>query len=92
MYRIVPSKQFKKDFKRAARSGRFDLPLFNEIVNFLAKGEPLDKKHKDHDLQGSMQDFRECHVKPDLLLVYKIYQGQLILELVRLGSHSELFD
>ncbi len=92
MYKIVLSKQFKKDFKKIAKSGRFNLSFFNEIVDSLAMGEVLHQKYKDHQLSGSLKDFRECHIKPDLLLVYKIYQGQLILELVRLGSHSELFD
>jgi len=92
MYRIVPSKQFKKDFKRVARSGRFDLPLFNAVVNSLASGQTLDKKHLDHLLQGSMKGLRECHIKPDLLLVYIIKEDQVILQLIRIGSHSELFD
>jgi len=92
MYQIVPSKQFKKDFKRLVRSGRFDSSLFNKIVDTLAKGERLDKKYKDHELQGALKDIRECHIKPDLLLVYKIYEEKVILELIRLGSHSELFS
>jgi len=57
----------------------------------LARGESLDKKYKDHELQGVLKGVRECHIKPDLLLVYKIYAERVFLELIRLGSHSELF-
>ena len=92
MYKIAPSKQFKKDFKKIARSGRFDLSLFNAIVNTLAKGEALDKKYKDHELQGALDGHRECHIKPDLLLIYSIEKNQLILQLIRLGGHGELFE
>lgn len=49
------------------------------------------KRHRDHDLKGDFQGFRECHVEPDLLLIYKIFDDQLVLVLVRVGSHSDLF-
>ncbi len=47
--------------------------------------------YRDHKLVGKLQDFRECHIFPDWLLVYRIYESNLILELVAMGSHSELF-
>ena len=92
MYKVVTAKQFRKDYKKMSKSGRFDLAHFNDIVNTLANGKTLHEKYKDHALKGRMKGLRECHLKPDLLLVYKIYEGRLILELVRLGSHSELLD
>ncbi len=91
MYKIVPTKLFRKDYKRLCKSGRFNVSVLNEVINALAEGRVLEEKHKDHSLKGSMRDFWECHLQPDLLLVYKIYKNQLVLELVRLGSHSELF-
>ena len=92
MYRIVPSRQFKKGLKKIVRSGHFDLSLLNQIINALARGEVLDKKFKDHTLIGRMKGLRECHVKPDLLLVYSIRENELMLQLFRVGSHSDLFD
>jgi mRNA interferase YafQ len=74
MYKVATAKQFRKDYKKLLKSGRFDLALFNEVVNTLAKGEILHEKYKDHSLKGSMKGLRECHLKPDLLLVYKIYE------------------
>lgn len=91
MYKIVSSKQFRRDYKKLCRSGRFDVSILNKIINTLAQGEVLDKKYKDHVLKGSMESLHECHLKPDLLLVYKIYGERVVLELIRLGSHSELF-
>ncbi len=61
------------------------------MVENLAKEQPLDLKYKDHSLKGSLKDFRECHLKPDLLLIYKIQKQENTLLLLRLGSHSELF-
>jgi len=91
MYKIVSAKLFRKDYKKLCKSGRFDVSLLNKVINTLSAGQVLEEKYKDHALKGSMEEFRECHLKPDLLLVYKIYQNQLILELIRLGKHSELF-
>lgn len=91
MYRIVHTKRYRKDFKKLLRSGVFDASFLNDVINLLARGESLPQKLKDHSLKGSMKGHRECHIKPDLLLVYKIHKGKLILELIRLGSHSELF-
>ncbi|GAA8517087.1 hypothetical protein HpBT265_11190 [Helicobacter pylori] len=61
------------------------------MVENLAKEQPLDPKHKDHPLKDALKDFRECHLKPGLLLVYQIKKQKNTLFLVRLGSHSELF-
>ena len=61
------------------------------ILDKLANDEPLEQKHKDHSLKGEYKDFRECHIKPDLLLIYRKDKNLLILVAFRLGSHSELF-
>lgn len=62
-----------------------------DIIEKLSNGEILADRHRDHDLKGDFQGFRECHVEQDLLLIYKIFDEQLVLVLVRVGSHSDLF-
>jgi len=90
-YKLAPSTKFKKDYKRAKKRG---LPLkeLREVVDTLAKGEKLDMRYKDHQLKGNMKDFRECHIRPDWLLVYRIYEEELILALTETGSHADLFN
>ena len=87
---IVPSNQFKKDLKLAHKRG-LDLSKLSNVISILANGEPLDQKFKDHPLIGDYNGFRECHIAPDWLLVYKIDNGKLLLFLARTGSHSDLF-
>ncbi|WP_212900175.1 HP0892 family type II toxin-antitoxin system mRNA interferase toxin [Helicobacter pylori] len=88
MLMIETSKKFDKDLKILVKNG-FDLKLLYKVVENLAKEQPLDPKYKDHPLKGTLKDFRECHIKADILLVYLVRGDELIL--VRLGSHSELF-
>lgn len=88
---IVRSTQFKRDFKKISSSGRYAVSDFLEVVNLLAHDIPLPQKNHDHALTGEWKGFRECHIKPDWLLIYEKPQGQLILVLARTGSHSELF-
>ncbi len=61
------------------------------VVNLLAQGEELPQKYRDHKLTGELKEYRECHIRPDLLLVYRIEEQELILVLIDIGSHSELF-
>ncbi|WP_120805268.1 type II toxin-antitoxin system YafQ family toxin [Helicobacter pylori] len=77
---------FKKDFKKLVKNG-FDDSVLNEVI--LRKKEPLSPPFKDHALKGVWKPYRECHIKPDVLLVYLVKDDELIL--LRLGSHSELF-
>ncbi|GAA7939820.1 hypothetical protein HpBT069_14720 [Helicobacter pylori] len=90
MLMIETSKKFDKDLKILVKNG-FDLKLLYKVVENLAKEQPLDPKYKDHPLKGALKPFRECHLKPNLLLVYQIKKQENTLFLVRLGSHSELF-
>ena len=89
-YRVKPSSKFKKDRNRVKKRG-YNLALLEEIVRKLAHGEQLDAKHNDHQLHGKMKDFRECHIAPDWLLVYRIDAGEAVLWLMETGSHSDLF-
>jgi len=83
---------FRRDYKRTgASSRRRDVEaLLGEIVGSLAADLPLHAKHRDHLLSGNWKEHRECHLKPDLLLIYK-KPDPGTLWLVRMGSHSELF-
>jgi len=80
---------FKKDFKKAEKQKK-DTAKLEAVLNLLVSDNPLPPKNKDHDLGGNWSSFRECHIGPDWLLIYRIETDALIL--VRLGSHSELFE
>lgn len=90
MRKIVASNKFKKDVDVAYKRG-FNLNLLNDVVKTLATGGTLDPKYKDHPLIGDYVDFRECHIKPDWLLIYRIDDDELELYLFRTGTHSDLF-
>lgn len=87
---IVVSNQFKKDLKLASKSG-FDIDKLKEVVDKLAEQSVLDKKYKDHNLLGEYKGFRECHIEPDWLLIYRIDKSEVELFLFRTGTHSDLF-
>lgn len=90
MLNIVPSNQFKKDLKLAKKRG-LKLELLSNVVNTLAMQQPLAPKYRDHNLTGKYHMFRECHIEPDWLLVYRIDENELELFLFRTGTHSDLF-
>ena len=87
---IVPTSHFKKDLKKAVKRG-LDVDELTKIIDALAEGQQLSPKHRDHELSGNFKGFRECHIQSDWLLIYKIYENQLILSLERTGTHSDLF-
>ena len=91
MLTIVRSNRFLKDLRLAKKRG-LDLSSLEEVVNKLANQEPLEPKYRDHALSGDYSDFRECHVKPDWLLVYCVDDDELELFLFRTGSHADLFE
>ena len=91
MREISYTHRFKRDYKRE-KSGRHGKTLDSalmEAVNLLAADEPLPRRNFDHPLTGEWSDHRDCHIKPDLVLIYRKPDAEH-LELVRLGSHSEL--
>jgi mRNA interferase YafQ len=88
MLKIQRTSQFKKDFKKAVKSGK-KIELLIEIIEKLAHQEPLPPKNKDHSLSGNYANFRECHIQPDWLLIYTYNEETLFL--TRTGSHAELF-
>lgn len=90
-YAIVTTKRFKTAYKRVSRLSGFKKPVFEEIVQTLATGKHLNAAYKDHRLTGNLKSFRECHVAPDILLIYQIDDGLLTLTLVNIGTHAQLF-
>ncbi len=90
MYEIQITNKFKKDLKTAIKRG-YSIKSLNNVIDILASGQPLPEKNKDHNLSGNWSNFRECHVAPDWLLIYKIENDILVLTLVRTGTHSDLF-
>lgn len=84
--------QFKKDYKAAIKRG-CDPDKLEIVISLLCAECPLPFKYMDHALQDSKRykGVRECHIEPDWLLVYKIEQDKLILQLIRTGTHSDLF-
>lgn len=91
MIDIVMSNHFKKDLKLAKKRA-FDMKLLDEVVTTLAFGNKLPSHYKEHDLLGNYVGFKECHIKPDWLLLYKIENSQLELFLFRTGTRADLFD
>ena len=81
---------FKRDYKRIVKRG-YDTRLLEEVIEMLAEQKPLPEKFRDHDLTGNYKGCRECHILPDWLLVYEVNNDELILYLIRAGSHSDLF-
>lgn len=89
-YEIKPSSRFKKDMKLVKKRG-YDQRLIEAVITALANGETLDQKYRDHILLGDYSGFHECHITPDWLLIYQIYDDELYLLLSRTGTHSDLF-
>lgn len=90
MYKIVYTNRMKKDTKLMKKRGK-DIPKLINVLSLLASGNPLPIQYKDHQLTGNLQDFRECHIEPDWLLMYQVYENTLILSATATGSHSDLF-
>lgn len=88
MFKLKYSGKLKKDLKNCQKRN-LDMSKFETVVNSLRIPEPLGVKNRDHALTGNYGGFRECHIMPDWLLIYR-YEGEY-LELVRTGTHSDLF-
>ena len=88
-YQLDFTTAFSKDLKRIKKRG-YNLSLMNEVVKLLQNGELLPEKYKDHALTGNWKGFRDCHIQPDWILVYRVYHNKLLLVLSRTGTHSDL--
>lgn len=90
-YTVKYTSQFKKDYK-LAKKRNLDLDSLKIIVDKLTNDEPLDEKYRDHALGGDWKNYRECHIQPDWLLIYRKEEKVLVLVLTRTGTHSDLFN
>lgn len=90
MLEISVTHQFMKDLKVAKKRG-LDIDKLNEVVRLIAEEQTLPDKNKDHKLVGNYVGCRECHIQPDWLLIYTVEKSVNILNLLRTGSHSDLF-
>lgn len=90
MYKIVYTNRMKKDVKLMKKRGK-DMEKLVNVLSLLANGNPLPVQYRDHSLTGNLQDFRECHIEADWLLMYQIFENTLILSATATGSHADLF-
>ena len=86
---LARSKKVKRSFKKL-RLKNSDEAIYIDVVSKLLNGSPLDKKYKDHFLKGNPEQYKECHLKPDLLLIYRVYKDEV--QLIDIGPHSDLFE
>ncbi len=86
--KITQTTQFKKDVKKQRKRGK-DLQRLKDVVGRLISLEPLPAKYRDHALAGDWVGWRDCHLEPDWLLIYKVSPAEVILG--RTGSHADLF-
>jgi len=91
MYQVVLSRRYTTALKRFIHHKNFSQHILEEIVQTLARGEKLGPKYQDHQLTGEFQDYRECHVKNNILLMYQKHENILVLLLINLGTHDDLF-
>ena len=89
MLKLEYSTQFKKDFKKISKLPIPDVVEVGHVIRQLQLGQILPEKYVDHALSGDWKGYRDCHVKPDLILIYKANGGAL--RLARIGTHSEVF-
>ena len=90
MLRIFYTNKMKKDARRMQRRGK-DMAKLSSVLTALASGGPLPSRLRDHALSGTREGFRECHIEPDWLLVYRIEEDALILTATETGTHADLF-
>ena len=90
MLTIRAGATFKKDYKRIKKR-HYNLSTLASLIDLIATGNPLPSKYKDHMLVNDYAGCHECHIEPDWLLVYEIKQNELLLYLIRTGTHSDIF-
>lgn len=90
MYNLTYSKKFKKDFKKLSKNKKI-LKKIIHVLRILRQGKKLDARYKNHKLRGKYQNCQECHITADLLLIYEKNKGKLIILLLRLSNHADLF-
>lgn len=93
MYQIIYTKKFKKSFARLVRGGlkKSVQEQIKKTIDILALGTKLPQSYRDHQFHGELARYRECHVQGDLLLVYQIVNEDMVLVMVNIGTHNDLF-
>lgn len=91
MYTLVFTTRMKRDLKLMKKRGK-DIFKLETVLDILLSGKDLPEQYKDHQLKGEMREFRECHIEPDWLLVYRKVDSELILYATATGSHADLFN
>lgn len=91
MYNVVTTKSFRKSFKRISKSKTFNIEEFEYILDLLKNDKDIPVKYRDHALSGEYKGFRDIHIQPDIVLLYLKIQKILVLEIVNIGTHSDLF-
>lgn len=91
--KLAPTTRFKKDLKKVIKQQK-NTQLLDDVIEKLQRKKSLPEKNRDHALRGHWNGYRECHITPDWLLIYRVKANEVVelLELVRTGSHSELFQ
>ena len=90
-YKIVFQNAMRRCVKLMRKCGK-DIKKLEEVIQTLSSGETLNEKYFDHPLMGKYKGYRECHIEPDWLLIYKIENDILTLVLISTGTHSDLFS
>lgn len=90
MYHVKFTKAYKQAYKLMKKRGA-KMALLDGVVERLRRGEKLEPHYRDHALVGRLQGFRECHIRPDWLLVYMLEEDVLTLTLIETGSHADIF-
>jgi mRNA interferase YafQ len=91
MYYRYYTKEFQKSLNKIISSGKIKRREVENVVDILSKGYTLSSGYRDHKLHGEYVGYRECHIRGDLVMIYKTEDDKLILILLNIGSHSELF-
>jgi mRNA interferase YafQ len=91
MLEIELTNRMKRDAKLMKKRGK-DMSKLTETLKLLAGRVPMPKRYRDHQLSGDLKDFRECHIEPNWLLLYRIFEDRLILSASGTGTHADLFS
>ena len=91
MLSLEVTSQFRKDYKRVRKRG-YDLQRIRLVIDQLLTEKPLDPQYRDHALTGNFRGYRECHIQPNWLLIYRIENDRLVLVAHRTGTHADLLD
>lgn len=92
MLKLRYGRHFKKDFKKSLKRKGQTVEKFKTVLEYLVNEKPLPEQYADHKLNGKYEGYRECHIMPDWLLIYRVEETTVTLILLRTGSHSDLFE